>query len=101
MILLDNLRLKYRNFQAEWSAKTPKQKWEAIYNSGRLPSKIMGMGTYMGVDNPWYAIFGLLALISCYFLILYTIQENFRRNEYIKTIENCCSLGVLTTVSST
>lgn len=99
MIFIDNLRLKYQNSQAEWSAKTPKQKWELIYNTGRLPSKIMGMGAYEGRDNNWLSKIAGAALIICYFLIFYTIQGNIRRKEYIKTIENCCSIGVLTSVN--
>lgn len=58
-------------------------------------SQLTGFRTNIGKENYWFCWFGALIILVIYFLIFFTILDNYKRNEQIRIIENCCSLGVL------
>lgn len=101
MIFINALRFKYECLKSDWALKTPKQKWDLLYNVGKFPSKIMGLRTYIGLDVNWHSSLCGVVILTCNFLVFYTIVDNFRQNEYIKIVENCGSLGILASVSIT
>lgn len=77
-----------------------KRKWYILHKYAKAVGQLTGLRTHVGKENLWYSCIGALALVLCYFLIFYTILYNIRYNEYIRTIENCCSLGILMYVST-
>lgn len=89
---------KTTNFLNKFKLKTAKEKWQMLYEAGRIASEVNGIRAYVGRENYWYTAFGGIFLVVCYVLIFFTVQDNFRRNEFIKTIENCCCLGIMTVV---
>lgn len=102
MKFTEKLYLKIQRIQSivnEWLKKTPKQKWDLIIYSAEMVGEITGIRTHLGEKNLWYSWITTLEIIVCYFLIFYTILYNFHRNKYIRIIENCTSLGILTHVS--
>lgn len=90
---------KYKRMRSEWLRKTPKQKWDILYKYAEIVGQLTGIRTHVGKENYGYGWAGAIILVVCYFLIIYTILYNFRHHEYIRIIENCCSLGILTYVS--
>lgn len=86
-------------FLNRFKTKAAKQKWKIIYETGVIASKLTGICAFIGEENQWHSAVGGIFTVTCYILIFYTIQDNLRRNEFIKTIANCCCLGIIVVVS--
>lgn len=99
MTIREKLRSKFQCVRNLWMQKTPKEKWDILHNAAKSVGQMTGLRTHIGKENCWYVWLGALSLIVCYVLIFYTILYNFRYNEYIRIIENCSCLGILTYVS--
>lgn len=91
-------RLKFQIAHNKWLYKISKQKWDILLKYAESVGQVTGLRSHVGKENHWYAWFGAPIILICYFLVFYTILYNIRYNEYIRTIESCCSLGILTYV---
>lgn len=76
-----------------------KRKYNILQKYSEVMAQLTGLRTHVGKENLWYGWFGAWIILICYFLVFYTILYNIQYYEYIRTIENCCSFGILTYVS--
>lgn len=90
---------KFDRLQMKWHAKTPKQKWHIIFNSGKVTCDFIGVRVYSDNRTVWNTGLGAIVISTCFLLIFYTIPFYCARNEYIRSIECSCPLGIVIPVS--
>lgn len=93
------LRAKIHSVQFRWQSKTPKEKWDILFETGRISSEVLGIRIYSDVKTGWYTLIGAIVITSCIALITYTIQFYCVRNEFVRSIECSCPLGIIIPVS--
>lgn len=94
------LQSKYRNIRKKWQEKTPKRKWDFIFNIGRVMSELIGLRIFSDMKIYWYTASSAVLLTLNYFVTAYTIQYYFRRSEFVRGIECTCFVGITTLVGS-
>lgn len=92
-------RARIDRWQMKWQSKTPKQKWEAIFSTGEMTCDLTGVRIYSDMKNTWKTGIGAVVISTCLSMILYTIPFYCARNEYIRSIECSCPLGIIIPVS--
>lgn len=93
------LRSKIDDMRQKWQLKTPKQKFAAIFDTGRMASEALGIRVYSDMKTYWYTPFAGVVILTCFALIFYTIPFYCLRNEFIRSIECTCPLGIIIPVS--
>lgn len=93
------LRAKIDRLQMKWQSKTPKQKWQIIFNTGKVSSELIGIRVYGDMKTIWKSGICAVVISTCLLMILYTIPFYCIRNEYIRSIECSCPLGIIIPVS--
>lgn len=89
---------KYRAALKNWRHRTPKQKFNVLFNIGRVMSEMIGLRVYSDMKIYWYTgSCGILCLLN-YAMTFYTIQYYFRRNEFVRGMECTCFIGITTCV---
>lgn len=97
--LFTSARRTYENVKDKWQTKTPKQKWQHIYNSANVVCEVIGIRILSDMKNYWYsASCGLVG--GLYFsLLIYTAQYYFKRKEFTRVLECTCLIGMAVPVS--
>lgn len=82
----------------KWRIKTPKQKWQFIYNIGDFMCDLVGIRVFKDLKNYWYtASCGLGA--SVYFItVTYTMIYYFKQNAFLRGVQCLCLFGHAVTV---
>lgn len=82
----------------DWPKKTPKQKWQFIYDIGRYASDLTGIRILSDLKVYWLtAIPG--ALVVVYFaLAAHTVWYFTARGRFIECLPCTCMLGLATSV---
>lgn len=98
--VLKQLKLvkQFRKFQYEWNLRSPKQKWQVVFNFGAKISEILGIRVYTDAKNDWYSYFGSVMAIAYAILVSYTIWFHSTRGDFLKGIECTYTAGIVTTV---
>lgn len=100
MFVFGTIRSKFHCVRKTWQLKTPHQKWQTIFNTGRVACDAVGVRMYSDNKIVWYTSFGAIIISTCVALILYTIPFYCLRNEFIRSIECSCPLGIIIPVST-
>lgn len=90
---------RYKDFKEKWHNKTPKEKWQSVYNFSKMTCEIIGIRVLSDIKNYWYTISCGLDGILYFVLVTYTVQYYFRRGEYIRSMECTCLIGIVVLVS--
>lgn len=90
---------KFHRIRERWELKTPKQKWESLFNTGRKAAELAGSRVYSDNKHVWYTPAGAIVISTCIAMILYTIPFYCLRNEFVRSIECSCPLGIIIPVS--
>lgn len=93
-LLLGKLRKRKENFLR----KTPKEKWEIVFNVGSKMFRLLGIEVFLGIKNRWYSYIGAILIFDYIFLISYTLWYYFRKNEYLKGLECTYTAGTVALV---
>lgn len=94
------LRLKIRNVQEKWQAKTPKQKFDFIHDMGQSTSEVIGIHTFGDLKNNWYSSFCGICGFIYFGLNIYTIQYYCRRSQYARGVQCTYLIGMIIVVSN-
>lgn len=91
--------VKIENYHKNWLKKTPKQKWQFVYDIGNFMVEVIGVRLLSDMKFVWLTpVCGLMGLY--YFIsVIYTIQYYFEREKYLKSIECTSIFGMATVVS--
>lgn len=100
MVGLSVLRAKFDGLQMKWQSKMPKQKWEIIFNTGKVSCELTGVRVFSDMKTGWYTGLGPVVVSTCLAMIFYTIPFYCARNEYVRSIECSCPLGIIIPVSA-
>lgn len=95
-----NLRSSFKRLKAIWATKTPKQKWQMIYDFGSFGSEIIQINLYSTLKFGWL---GYLIGIMCtlyYCMMLYTIYYYIDKGHPQGCVKSFCIFGVISAVSS-
>lgn len=95
--LLKQLKLK----QEAWYKKTPKQKWQTVYNGVDNLYRLIGVRFFSDMKNYWYSYTSVLLMMIYVLLMIYTYHFYSKRGNYIKGLECTCGASVVTIVSLT
>lgn len=89
---------EFRRFQVEWLIKTPKQKWQVVFNFGASVSKLLGVRSLTDMKNDMFSY--IMAVLICIYasLVSYTMWYNFKQGEFLKGIECTYTAGIVTVV---
>lgn len=92
---LKKLQLKRK----QWDKKTPKQKWQSVYNFNKLLAELIGLRILSDMKNYWYS--AVIGVIIIFYIITatYTAQYYSMRGEYFRSLECFCVSGIGVTVS--
>lgn len=82
----------------EFHSKTPKQKWEMVFNIDSLICGLVGLRVFRDMQNKWYSYFGAAMSFGYTFLVIYTLWFYFHRGEYLKGMECTYTAGTVTVV---
>lgn len=91
-------KLQSKRFQ--WYEKTPKQKWQMIYDFTKSSAEIIGIHALGDMKNNWYS--ATIGLIILFYIstAAYTIYYYTNRGEFLRGSECLCCIGIVVTVSS-
>lgn len=92
------LRSKIRCIREWWQAKSPAEKWDTIYNTGRKMCDFIGIHVLSDMRVNWYSASGGLSGAIYLFLTIYTIQYYLRRDEFVRAMECGFLVGLVIAV---
>lgn len=96
---LKNSYISIRKYHENWLIKTPKQKWQSIYNFGDFVAKLVGVRVLSNMKFNWLTPACGLMFLDYLISVVYTIYYYFERKQYLKAIECTCIFGMVTVVS--
>lgn len=79
--------------------KTPKQKWQIVYNIGGYLSESVGCTVYTTMKNYWYTYIAEVLVFTYFVLTLYTMWYYSREEEYFRGLQGTCSIGIVFVVN--
>lgn len=98
--VLNKLKLlkQFKQFQREWTKKSPKQKWQVVFNFGAKSFELCGVRVYTDMKVHWYSYLLVLAALIYVIMVSYTIWFFFKQGEYFKGLECTYTVGIVTSV---
>lgn len=90
---------KLLKYVDEWRNKTPKEKWQAVYNCGGLLSESIGVTVYTTMDNYWFSYFSEVVSAIYFLTSIYTIWYYYEKQEYLRGLQGTCAIGIVVAVS--
>lgn len=94
-----NFYISIRKYHENWLIKTPKQKWQSIYNFGDFVAKLVGVRVLSNMKFNWLTPACGLMFLDYLISVVYTIYYYFERKQYLKAIECTCIFGMVAVVS--
>lgn len=88
-------RLKIQRIREMWQAKSPSEKWDSMYNSGRMMCDFIGIRVLSDMHVNWYSASCGISAALYVFMNIYTVQYYVRRNEFIKGMECTFLVGLV------
>lgn len=86
---------KYQELKESYQKKSPKQKWETIYNIGSVLCSLIGIRVYSDMKNRWYSYGCIVMIFEYLFLVFYTMWYYFKQGEFLKGIECTYTAGTV------
>lgn len=90
-----------KNFKEEWRMKTPKQKWQFVYNLAAKSGELIGIRVYTDLKVNWFSYFGLLLGVIHIPAVTYTLWISHQKGELLKGMQCLCTLGIMISVGET
>lgn len=82
----------------EWRTKTPKQKWQTIYDIGAILSESIGVTIYTTMENYWYSYVSEVLVYVFFLTASYTIWYYFGQGEYFRGLQATSAFGIIFSV---
>lgn len=81
-----------------WSRRTPKQKWNAIYNFTKFLANLIQIGILDDRENGPLMYAPLISGVAYYTSAIYTIYYYSMNGQFYESLSCFCMFGVLTSV---
>lgn len=94
-----NFKSPLKSLKSVWEAKTPKGKWQMIYDFGSFGSELSQTNLFSTLKFGWLgyltgAIIGLYYCMLCFTVYFYIAEGHFQ-----SCMKSFCVFGLITTVS--
>lgn len=93
--LYQKLKFNFQRIHEWWQVKSPAEKWDLIYNIGKVAGDLIGVHLFRDVRIFWYSGSCALMIATFFILVLYTVQYYLLRGDYIRGMECTYLTGVV------
>lgn len=91
--------LKYESVLNSWNVNPPEQKYETLFDFGRMMAELIGIRTFSDMKRYWLTATTAVLVSINLSTTFYTFQYYVRRNAFKRAIECTCFIPITTLVS--
>lgn len=95
-----NIRERFRLFQRNWLLKTPKEKWQFLYNIPGTMFEMVGVRVFSDLKLNLYSQLGNLLVAYYGSLSIYTLYYYYNKNNLVNGLRCLCGFGIFISVST-
>lgn len=95
-----NIRERFRSFKRDWLLKTPKEKWQFLYNIPKIMFETVGVRVFSDLKLNLYSQLGNLLVAYYGSLSIYTLYYYYDKNQLVHGLRCLCGYGIFISVST-
>lgn len=88
-----------KSLKAAWEAKTPKGKWQMIYDFGSFGSELSQINLFSTLKFGWLGYLTGAMIVLYYCMVCFTVYFYIAEGHFQICMKSFCVFGAITTVS--
>lgn len=94
-----DLLKKFQINRKKWLSKTPKEKFNVLYEIGNKMCRLVGIRIFSDMKVYWYTASDGIMYAIYFLLVIYTIVYYTKIDEFLRGLQSTVVIGIVVTVS--